>query len=51
MKKTTLKNKYIKPAIIHREKVEVLAAACDSGWTGGQVCRKEGQTGCQKTRF
>jgi hypothetical protein len=45
------KRKYEKPAIIHRDKVEVLAAVCTSAWNGSLTCRLQGQAGCQKTKF
>lgn len=45
------KKKYIKPEILHREKVEVLAAVCDSQWVASRTCMLQGQSGCQKTRF
>lgn len=48
---TMPKKKYVKPKILHRDKVEVLAAACDSTWIAGRQCMIEGQSGCAKTRF
>lgn len=45
------KRTYTAPRIVHREKVEVLAAICDSGWVPRRTCMVRGQPGCQKTRF
>lgn len=45
------KRKYCKPRITQREKVEVLAAVCDSSWTGPTKCMKVGESGCIKTRL
>lgn len=46
----TKKKTYEKPKIIHREKVEVLAAVCDSNWIAGRTCMTSAPA-CQKTRF
>lgn len=51
MSREKKKKKYEKPRLIHREKVEVLAAVCDSSWLPGKTCMLEGQGSCQKTRF
>ena len=51
MNREKKKKKYVKPRLIHREKVEVLAAVCDSSWLPGKTCMIEGQATCQKTRF
>lgn len=45
------KRAYEKPRVIHREKLEVLSAVCDSGWVPRRTCMTQGQSGCQKTRF
>ncbi len=45
------KKPYTKPKITHRQKVEALAAVCDSGWTASRTCRLQGEVGCQKTRL
>ena len=45
------KQLYEKPRIVYREKIEVLAAVCDSGWMPGKTCRIVGQPACVKTRF
>ena len=45
------KKKYSKPKILHRDKVEVLSAVCDSAWVKNRTCMLQGQAGCQKTRF
>lgn len=42
------KKKYVKPEILHRGKLEVLAAVCDSGWTAAGTCRVTGQATCMK---
>ena len=34
------KKKYDKPKVIHREKIEVLAAVCNSAWVPSQSCMK-----------
>jgi hypothetical protein len=48
----TKKKAYTKPKILSREKVEVLAAVCDSTWGGGsKTCRIVGHAGCQKARL
>jgi len=45
------KKKYTKPAFLHRGKVEVFAAVCNSTWSGNKTCRIIGQSGCIKTRI
>src|SRR3990170_4447678 len=37
--KTEKKKKYVKPQIVYREKIEVLAVVCDSNWNGVSACR------------
>ena len=34
------KKKYGKPKIVHRQKIEVLGAKCDTPWVGPQECMK-----------
>lgn len=50
---TVARNKkpYAKPAILYRDKVDVLAAVCDSNWVPKVTCRVVGQPSCMKTRF
>ncbi len=45
------KTKYVKPAIVHREKIEVLAIVCDSSWNKKVPCRIINQPSCLKTRI
>ena len=42
---------YVKPRILHREKIEVLAATCDSQWMPNKSCMLQGEPSCLKTRF
>lgn len=42
---------YEKPAIVHREKMDVLAVVCDSQWIPTKDCRKPSDGGCVKTRL
>ena len=51
MNREKKKKAYSKPRLVHREKVEVLAAVCDSSWVPGKTCMIEGQAVCKKTRF
>ncbi|MFO7871776.1 MAG: hypothetical protein R6V03_10140 [Kiritimatiellia bacterium] len=51
MKNGKNRKPYDKPRIVHREKVEVVAATCDSAWIPNRTCMLDGQSGCQKTRF
>jgi hypothetical protein len=42
MKKIKNKKEYKKPKIIFQKKIEILAAVCNSGWTGpGIDCRAD----------
>ncbi|MFH0880962.1 MAG: hypothetical protein V2A34_14700 [Lentisphaerota bacterium] len=51
MKRRKEKKKYVQPRITHHDKVEVLAAVCDSSWLPNRTCMVVGQPACQKTRF
>jgi len=44
------KKPYTKPGIIYREKVDVLAAVCDSSWNPAKTCMVTGQPSCEKVR-
>jgi len=48
---TGQKAAYRKPAIIHRERMEVLAIVCDSAWVPQRTCKLQGEVGCVKTRL
>lgn len=45
------KKAYAKPRIVYRDKIEVLAAVCDSSWTPDVTCMLVGNPACIKTRF
>lgn len=49
--KKTVKKPYVKPAIVYRDRVDVMAAVCNSGWVPSQVCRILGNPSCVKTRL
>ena len=49
--KKTAKKPYIKPAVVYRDRVDVMAAVCNSGWVPSQVCRILGNPSCVKTRL
>jgi len=44
------KKKYVKPEILHRGKLEVLAAVCNSTWNGQATCMVTGNPTCIKTQ-
>lgn len=44
------KKRYEKPAVVHREKIEVMAAVCDYAWNPKKVCRLLGEPACVSTR-
>ena len=49
--KKAAKKAYRKPQLVYRDKVEILAAVCDSNWLPGRTCMIVGQATCQRTRF
>ena len=44
------KKHYSKPAIVYRDKIDVLAAVCDSNWIPNAKCMVVGNPSCLKTR-
>lgn len=44
------KKRYSKPAIVYRDKIDVLAAVCDSNWIPRQPCMVIGNPGCLKVK-
>ena len=44
------KRYYSKPAIVYRDKIDVLAAVCDSNWLPRQPCMVQGNPACLKIK-